>query len=153
MLSDVCVQRAGRTSDHCQRRSHGGRRSRTDVAQECTKGGGAVKEHDRSVSEGLTSFEDRFPVEDRPSDFLPSANVRGEEKQSHPGATNTNGGVQHGPLYKLAQSGVPGTRDSKQCTGGSERVSSPPEAVMRTSVVAGLMACYDELGLPRRSRV
>ena len=56
-------------------------------------------------------------------------------------------------MDKTAQAGVPGTRDSKQGMGAGERVSSPAEAMIQASVVAGIMACCNELGLRGRSRV
>ena len=93
-------------------------------------------------------FSFRFPRRYR-TQFLRYFNLYDKhgERKSRPGTRNTNGGVQHGPLDKIAQSGVPGTRDSKQCTGGCERVSSPPETMMQASVVAGIMACRSVLGL------
>ena len=56
-------------------------------------------------------------------------------------------------MVKTAQTGVPGIRDSKQGTVACERVASPAEAMMQASVVAGIMACRDELGFLGRSRV
>ena len=50
-------------------------------------------------------------------------------------------------MVKTAQTGVPGTRDSKQGTVACERVASLAEAMMQASVVAGIMACCNELGL------
>ena len=52
------------------------------------KDGGDVKEHDRSVSEELTSFKDRFPVDDSAFEFVFFVDVRRET-----GPRNTNAGV------------------------------------------------------------
>ena len=41
--------------------------------------GGVVKEHDGSMSEGLASYQGRFPVDDRAFEYLPSAKVRREK--------------------------------------------------------------------------
>ena len=100
-----------------------------------------------------TLFRFRFPRRYR-KQFLRNFNLYDKhgEKKSRPGARNTNEGVQHGPLDKIAQAGVPGTRDSKQCTGGGERVSSQTETMMQASVVAGIMACRSVLGLRGHSR-
>ena len=54
-------------------------------------------------------------------------------------------------MVKTAQTGVSGTRDSKQGTVAGERVASPAEAMMQASVVARIIACRDELGFPGRS--
>ena len=43
-------------------------------------------------------------------------------------------------------------RRSTQFAGAGERVASPVEAMMQASVVAGLMACCNELSFPVRSR-
>ena len=49
-------------------------------------------------------------------------------------------------MVKTAQTGVSGTRDSTQFAGAGERVARPAEAMMLASVVAGIIACRDELG-------
>ena len=56
-------------------------------------------------------------------------------------------------MVKTAQTGVPGTRDSKQGTVACERVASPAEAMMQASVVAGIMACRERVGPSRSLKV
>ena len=49
-------------------------------------------------------------------------------------------------MVKTAQTGVSGTRDSKQGTVACETVANPAEAMMQASVVARIIACRDESG-------
>ena len=127
------------------------------ISRECVPNdGGDIKEHDGSVREGLTSFQGHFPpVDDRAFEYLPFAHVRVEKtppwRQEHKrrhvrSSARADGQERTGRSTRLK-------RSSTQFAGPGERVARAAEAMMQASVVAGIMACCNELGLRGRSMV
>ena len=135
---DVRVRRAGRTSDPRQSRSleEAARMSRENVPND-----GGIKKHGGSMSEGLASYQGHFPVEDRAFEYLPSAKVRRESASLAPGTQ-----TEAREIFNTGRWTRPLRQEySKQGMGAGERVSSPADAMMQASVVAGIMARRDEL--------
>ena len=100
-------------------------------------GGGVIKEHDGSVSEGLASYQGHFPVDDRAFEFLPSAKVRREKtppwRQEHKrrrvrSSTRTDGQERTGRSTRLKRR--------------STLVARPAGAMMQASVVTGLVMSW-----------
>ena len=114
--------------------------------------GGGVKNHDGSVSEGLSSYQCHFPVDDRAFGYLLSVKVRGEKtppwRQEHKQrrvrpSTRADGQERTGRSTRLKR--------STQFAGSGVRLARPACAMMQASVVEGIIACRDELGLRGRS--